>query len=117
MSEEQTSQQDEFFGRMTDPSGGAFVRGLCGDEMEFYLVIENNKIVQVKYYTDGCEATKSCGRAVAQRAEGKDIFEALAINPKEIIDSETELPMQNRHCAILAVTAMYRAIADYLLKP
>ena len=117
MSEEQAEREDEFFGRMTDPSGGAFVRGLCGDEMEFYLVIENNTIVDVKYYTNGCEATKSCGRAVSARAKGKDIFEALEINPKEIIDSETELPMENRHCAILAVSAMYRAIADYLLKP
>ena len=117
MSGKQTEQQDEFFGRMTDPSGGAFVRGICGDEMEFYLVIEDRKIVQAKYYTDGCEATKSCGRAVAQRTKGKDIFDALAINPKEIINSEADLPMANRHCAILAVTAMYRAIADYLLKP
>ena len=28
---------DPFFGRMTDPTGSAFVVGLCGDEMEFYL--------------------------------------------------------------------------------
>ena len=117
MSREQAEREDEFYGRMTDPSGGAFVRGLCGDEMEFYLVIENNMIVAVKYYTSGCEATKSCGRAVAARAKGKNIFEALAIHPKEIIDSETDLPAENRHCAILAVSAMYRAIADYLLKP
>ena len=117
MSPGQPEQEDEFFGRMTDPSGGAFVRGPCGDEMEFYLVIENNTIVEVKYYTNGCAATKSCGRAVAQRARGRNIFEALGINPKEIIDSETELPRENRHCAILAVSAMYRAIADYLLKP
>ena len=117
MSEEQTEEQDDLFGRMTDPSGGAFVRGLCGDEMEFYLVIENNTIVETKYYTNGCAATKSCGRAVAERAKGKGIFEALKINPKEIIDTETNLPRENRHCAILAVSAMYRAIADYLLRP
>ena len=117
MSEQQAAQQDEYFGRMTDPSGGAYVRGICGDEMEFYLVIENNIIVEAKYYTEGCEPTKACGRAAAVRAKGKGIFEALGINPKEIIDSETQLPMANRHCAILAVTALYRAIADYLLKP
>ena len=114
---EDAGLEDEFFGRMTDPSGGAFLRGLCGDEMEFYLVIEDNTITDVKYYTEGCSATKSCGRAVARRAKGRNIFEALAINPKEVIDAETVLPEENRHCAILAVSALYRAIANYLIKP
>ncbi len=108
---------DPYFGRMSDPSGSAFVRGLCGDEMEFYLVIEDNMITDVKYYTEGCSATRSCGHAVARRANGKSILDALAINPREIIDSETSLPEETRHCAILAVSAIYRAIADYLLAP
>ena len=108
---------DEFFGRMSDPSGSAFVRGLCGDEMEFYLVIEDMVITQVKYFSKGCLATKLCGQAVAKRVKGKDLFEALSVNPKQIIDTETSLPMENRHCAILAVSAMYRAVAEYLLKP
>ena len=102
---------------MTDPTGGAFVRGLCGDTMEFYLVIKDNIITEVKCYTDGCLYTKACGRAVAKRVIGRNILDALGTNPKEIIDTETHLPRENRHCAILAVSAMYRAIADYLLKP
>jgi len=109
--------EDEFFGRMTDPTGGAFVRGLCGDTMEFYLVIKDDIITEVKCYTDGCSATKACGRAVAKRVIGRSVLDALAVNPKEIIDTEKDLPKENRHCAILAVSAMYRAIADYLLKP
>ncbi len=114
---DKNGSEDEFFGRMTDPTGGAFVRGLCGDTMEFYLVIKDNIITEVKCYTDGCSATKACGRAVAKRVIGRNIFDALAVNPKEIIDTETDLPKENRHCAILAVSTMYRAIADYLLKP
>jgi len=108
---------DPFWGRMSDPSGSAFVRGLCGDEMEFYLVIEDNRITEVKYYTEGCSDTRLCGRAVARRAKGRSILDALAISPREIIDSEEYLPEEGRHCAILAVSALYRAIADYLLMP
>lgn len=108
---------DEFFGRMNDPSGSAFVRGLCGDEMTFCLLIEHNTITDVKYWTEGCADTTACGHAVARRAKGRSILDALAINPREIIDSETSMPEQARHCAILAVTALYRAIADCLLKP
>jgi len=110
-------EADPYFGRMNDPSASAFVRGLCGDEMEFYLVIEHNMITNVKYYTEGCSATKSCGQAVARRAKGKTIFDALAISPREVIDSEGPLPEGRRHCAILAVSTLYRAIADFLLAP
>ena len=48
------NENDPFFGRMTDPTGGAFVRGPCGDEMEFYLSIRDDVVEDVKYHTDGC---------------------------------------------------------------
>lgn len=108
---------DEFFGRMNDPTSAAIVRGPCGDEMEFYLVVGNDVIEEVKYYTDGCENTRACGRAVARRAKGRNVLDALAIDPAEIINSGECEPEEGRHCAILAVSTLYRAIADYLLQP
>jgi len=108
---------DPFFGRLNDPSSAASIRGLCGDEIEFYLVIDDGVITDVKYYTDGCEHTRLCGHAVAKRAKGKTLLDALAISPRDIIDSEECLPEDGRHCAILAVSTLYRAIADYLLTP
>ncbi|HUT35344.1 MAG TPA: iron-sulfur cluster assembly scaffold protein [Planctomycetota bacterium] len=108
---------DPFFGRLNDPSSAASIRGLCGDEIEIYLVIDDSVITDVKYYTEGCEHTRLCGQAVARRAKGKTLLDALAISPREIIDSETTLPEDGRHCAILAMSTLYRAIADYLLTP
>jgi NifU-like protein involved in Fe-S cluster formation len=85
--------------------------------MEFYLVVEDHVVRDVKYYTEGCDYTRRCGQAVARRANGKNIYDALAIHPREIIDSEESLPEDGRHCAILAVSTLYRAIADHLLTP
>jgi len=110
-----SAAEDRFFGRMNDPTGTAFLRGLCGDEMEFYLHIENGVIRDVKYYTEGCEHTRRCGQAVAKRAQGKTILDALGINPREVIDSEPSLAQHGRHCAILAVSTLYRAIAELIL--
>lgn len=93
------------------------MRGLCGDTMEFYLVIKDDIVSEVKCYTYGCSATKACGQAVAKKVIGRSVLDALAVNPRDIIDAETDLPKEKRHCAILATSAMYRAIADYLLKP
>ena len=114
---EETSHEDPFFGRMNDPTASAAIKGLCGDEMEFYLVIRDGRIEDVRYHTNGCAHTRMCGSAVARRAMGRTISDALAINPRAIIDAQECLPEEGKHCAILAVTTLYRAIADYLLAP
>ena len=112
-----SAEGDPFFGRMNDPTGSAVLVGLCGDEVEFYLYICDNRIVEAKYYTNGCQDTRLCGRAAAERATGKLVMDALAINPRDIIDSLPNITEGGRHCAILAVSALYRAIADFLMKP
>jgi nitrogen fixation NifU-like protein len=106
----------ELFGRMNDPTSSAYIKGPCGDEMEFYLVIEENKITEVKYFTQGCDATKSCAAMTASLARGKTIKEALSISAGEVIQKLKGLPEDHLHCSILAVSTLYRAIADYLLR-
>jgi nitrogen fixation NifU-like protein len=108
--------QDQYFGRMNDPIGSAFVHGLCGDEMEFYLDIFGDIVREVKYYTEGCEHTRLCGSTAARLATGKSIMDVLAISPREVIEAVGPLPRDGQHCAILAVSALHRAIADYLLQ-
>ncbi|MCK5491615.1 MAG: iron-sulfur cluster assembly scaffold protein [Candidatus Omnitrophica bacterium] len=104
------------FGRMNDPTSSAAIKGPCGDEMEFYLVIKNKIIEEIKFYTKGCIATRVCGIITAQLVLGKSIDEALGISPKKVMDNLTDLPEEHRHCSILAVSTLHRAIADYLLK-
>jgi nitrogen fixation NifU-like protein len=111
------SPEDAFFGRMNDPTSSASIKGLCGDTMEFYLVIRKDRIEDVRYYTDGCANTRSCGRSVAHRAKGRNVTDALSISAGEIIRSRECETESGRHCAILTVTTFYRAIADYLLAP
>jgi nitrogen fixation NifU-like protein len=107
----------KLFGRMNDPVGSAHIKGLCGDEMEFYLVIRNETIEEAQYYTEGCEVTRACGAAVARAAHGLSVRDGLGINPKQITNQLGELPPSHRHCPILAVSTFYKAIADYMLKP
>ncbi len=112
-----STQEDIFFGRMNDPTAAGTIQGPCGDTMEFYIVVQNDMIEDIKYHTDGCENTRSCGRAVARRAKGRKVTDALSISAGEIIRSGECNPESGRHCAILAVSTLYRAVADYLLKP
>ncbi len=109
--------KDEFFGRMNDPTASASIKGLCGDEMEIHVIIRDERIEEIRYYTEGCGNTRACGRAVARRAKGRNVVDALSISAGEIIRSGECESDSGRHCAILAVTTFYRAIADYLLAP
>ena len=93
---------DFYCGRMNDPTASSFLTGSCGDAMEFYLVIENGIVTEIKYYTDGCAATKACGASAASLAEGKQIEEVMLISPGMILKKINGLPSEHRHCAILA---------------
>ena len=105
--------QDDFYGRMNDPSVGAWVTGACGDTMEFYLIIEDGTIKQARYYTDGCGFTRLCGHTVAAYVQGKSIVEALSISGRQVLDTLPQLPPEHRHCVILAVSTFYRAVGQY----
>ncbi|MBF0363437.1 MAG: iron-sulfur cluster assembly scaffold protein [Oligoflexia bacterium] len=112
----QLLEQDEYFGRMSDPTSASRIQGPCGDDMEFYLVIKDDVLEEVKYFTEtGCFNTIIAGRSVARRVIGKNIYEALSVNPAIIIKEEKELATEGQHCAILATTTFYRAVAFYLL--
>ena len=106
----------KYFGRMNDPVSSSYLKGPCGDAMEFYLVIEKGRISEIKYYTDGCHATRACAAMAAKLADGKTIKEALSISAGEVIARLKGLPEDHLHCSILSVSTLYRAIADYLLK-
>jgi len=110
------AKNPKHFGRMNDPTGGAYIKGPCGDEMEFYLVIKDRIIEDVKFYTKGCIATIVCGSMTAQLVLGKSIDEALGISPRTVIDGLSGLPKEHCHCSILAVNTLYKAIVDYLFK-
>jgi nitrogen fixation NifU-like protein len=110
-------KNNKYFGQMNDPSGSAYIKGICGDQMEFYIVVENNKITDIKFHTDGCVYTTACGIMACKLALGKFLQEALDISAGQIITELKVLPKSHVHCAILAVSTLYKAIADYLLKP
>jgi nitrogen fixation NifU-like protein len=106
----------KYFGRMNDPSGSSYFRGPCGDIIEFYLIVEDGRIADINYYTEGCSATKACAAMAAYLASGKTVKKALLISAGEVTKRLKGLPEDHLHCSMLSVSSLYRAIADYLLK-
>ncbi len=108
--------KDPYFGKLFEYSYFARSEGECGDDMSFYISVEDDIITDTKYYTEkGCAHTRLAGKSVAMNAKGKNIYEALCITPMNVINTEKSLAKSGQHCAILAVTTFYNAISNYLL--
>jgi nitrogen fixation NifU-like protein len=77
------------------------------------LTIDNGRIRSVSYETNGCMNTNACTNTVAELAEGRKINDAWEITPDDVVAYLETLPPENTHCAELAVSAFYLALANW----
>ncbi|AKJ64023.1 iron-sulfur cluster assembly scaffold protein [Kiritimatiella glycovorans] len=105
----------DWCGRIEDPSATATVKGPCGDAMTIDLDIAEGVLRRARFETDGCAATYACGSLACSKAEGLAVLEALRIHPRMLLGELDGIPGDHLHCAILTCTALYRALALYLL--
>jgi nitrogen fixation protein NifU and related proteins len=102
--------------RMPDASVVGRIRGRCGDSMEIYLKIKEDRIRKASFYTDGCGSSVACGAVAAQLATGKSIDEAALIGGDTILEVVNGLPEKECHCAYLAAETLQAAIHDWMVR-
>ena len=98
--------------RVIYPDARGKKTGDCGDSIEFFLSVKNNRIQNISFETDGCLNTNACANTVAFMCEGKRIEEAWEVTPEMVIEYLETLPSHESHCAELAVGAFYLSLAD-----
>lgn len=104
-------------GTMENPDGyGKVGNPSCGDIMEIFLKIEDDKITDVKFRTFGCASAIATSSISTEMVLGKDIHEALAVTNKVVAEALGGLPATKMHCSVLAEEALKEAIEDYLAK-
>jgi nitrogen fixation NifU-like protein len=104
-------------GEIKDASGvGEVGNPVCGDMMKFYIKVEDNKIVDVKFKTFGCGAAIAVSSIVSEMALGKTLEEVLAITNEKVAQELGGLPPNKMHCSNLGADALHRAIEDYKKK-
>lgn len=87
--------------------------GPCGDTMQFFLRITDNKIKKANFITDGCGSTVAAGSQMTQLIEGKTLEFAEKITPEDLDKALKGLPADHKHCAELAVRTLTHAIYKY----
>jgi len=104
-------------GEIKDADGiGEVGNPVCGDMMTFYIKVENDVIVDVKFKTFGCGAAIAVSSIVSEMAKGKTIEEALKFTREQIAEELGGLPPNKMHCSNLGTDALHKAIQDYLEK-
>lgn len=86
---------------------------VCGDIMNLYIKVEDNRIVEAKFKTFGCGAAIATSSMVTEMVKGKTIEEALKISNRAVAEALDGLPPIKMHCSVLAEEALESAIEDY----
>jgi len=104
-------------GEIKDADGiGEVGNPVCGDMMTFYIKVENDIIVDVRFKTFGCGAAIAVSSVVSEMAKGKTIEEALKITREQVAKELGGLPPNKMHCSNLGTDALHKAIQNYLEK-
>ncbi|ABK14531.1 Fe-S cluster assembly scaffold protein NifU [Methanothrix thermoacetophila] len=104
-------------GVIDDPDGyGKVGNPVCGDLMEIFIKVGDEKIEDIKFRTFGCGAAIATSSMITEMARGKSLEEAMRITRNDVADALDGLPPQKMHCSNLAADALHAAINDYLSK-
>ena len=97
-------------GRMLDPDASAVMTGSCGDTMEFYLKIEEDRVKNILFMTDGCGPSIACGSKLTKMVKGKTVDEVRTITQEDLLTALGGLPDESKHCTKLAVDTLGKAL-------
>lgn len=110
-------QNPRNFKKIKDSDGYAKVTGPCGDTMEMFINIQDEKISECGFQTDGCGTTIVCGSVITEIALNKTFLQVIAdVNAEDVLKHLGGLPPDNVHCAQLATETLKRALLDYRSK-
>ena len=99
-----------------DVARGRVGNPVCGDLMEIYIKVKDERIQDIRFKTFGCGSAVATASMVTELAKGKSLVEASRITRQDVADELDGLPPVKMHCSNLAADALHDAINNYLNK-
>lgn len=96
-----------------DVAVGRVGNPVCGDLMEMYVRIQDDRIVDIKFQTFGCGSAIATSSMITELVKGKTLDEALQITRADVADALDGLPPIKMHCSNLAADALHDAIKNW----
>jgi len=85
----------------------------CGDMMDIYLKVEDDKIVNASFKTFGCTAAIANSSMMTEMVKGMRLDDAEHLKNRDIEAALDGLPPHKIHCSTLAADALHEAIKSY----
>mgnify|MGYP005848089155 CR=1 FL=1 len=86
---------------------------VCGDLMEIYIKVADDKIEDIKFQTFGCGSAIATSSMITEIVKGKTLDEAMKVTRKDVADELDGLPPIKMHCSNLAADALHAAIKTW----
>ncbi|MBX7171800.1 MAG: iron-sulfur cluster assembly scaffold protein [Pyrinomonadaceae bacterium] len=88
---------------------------VCGCALRFTLRIENRKIVEAKFQTNGCGFMIAAAEILTEIITGKELGELHGLEDLEtqITEKLEEFPESRRYCRTLAIETLHAAFNDF----
>ena len=88
---------------------------LCGDELDFYLIIdENNKVADVKINGHGCAISQASASMLSEKVKGMSLKDAERLTKEDILEMlGIELSPVRLKCALLSLDTLKNSILIY----
>ncbi len=101
-------------GEIENPDAMAVVGDpACGDFIRVYLKVNEGRISDFKFLTQGCPGAISTSSIATELAIGKTLEEALKLTDNDVIEAAGGIPARKAHCSLLAIRGLHEAILNY----
>ncbi|MFW9966114.1 MAG: iron-sulfur cluster assembly scaffold protein [Candidatus Thorarchaeota archaeon] len=96
-----------------DVASGRVGNPTCGDLMEVFIKVEDEKIVDAKFRTFGCGSAIATSSMTTEMVKGMTLDEAMKLTRDDVATELDGLPPIKMHCSNLAADALHEAIKAY----
>jgi len=104
-------------GEVEDPDGQAVIGDpSCGDQMKVTMKITGNRIVDIKFTSNGCSGAIAISSMMTELAKGKTVEEALKLTDDDVVIALGGIAEKKRDCSLMGVSGLQRALKDFLRK-
>jgi nitrogen fixation NifU-like protein len=86
---------------------------VCGDTLVLMLRIEDDRIAESRFQTEGCTASLATSSLITEMIEGMTLDEAMQITHEDVAAEVGGLPASKLHSAALVIDGLRRAINSF----
>ena len=88
----------------------------CGDRVELWIIVEKERIFDLRFKSNGCASTRAANSMMTVLALGKTVHEAKQLQDENILSSFHGALDHKRGCPLSGVEALHTAIEAYEAK-